>query len=419
MKMRALIAASVTASVLAGCGAAVANQPSLQLAGLRSGDFRADGVSTREVLVRLANPMADAAMPYKVLDRSLERLGVISVAVPQGQSPEAVVASLAGKAGVAGASLNRRYTFDRPVSVETFLPAAFAPKFVLNDPQAGAQYHLALTEAEKAWDIQPGQKSVRLALVDTGIDPKHPDLLPQLDPQVGLYNVFTKDAKVSDTHGHGTHTAGIAAAAANNREGGAGMAPGVSLMAVQVLDANGSGDSKSIAAGFIYAADQGAKVISASLGIYRSDKVIEEALQYALDRDCSIVASAGNNGAENDPVKKPHLPSTYPGVIEVAATDSKDKTASFSNWGKTVTVAAPGVDIISTLPNGKYGKMSGTSMAAPGAAGVVALIRSQHPELKQAEVKELLHKATEDKGGVGFDVRFGHGRVNALKAVQL
>ncbi|MEB3299172.1 MAG: S8 family serine peptidase [Candidatus Sericytochromatia bacterium] len=417
--MRALIAASVTASVLAGCGASVVNQPGMQVAGLRHADFRADGVSTREVLVRLSNPMADTALPTKVLDRSLERLGVVCLAIPQGQSPEAFAASLAGKPGIAGASLNRRYTFDRPVSVETILPANFTPKFALNDPQAAAQYHLGLTLAEKAWDIQPGKKSVRLAVVDTGIDPKHPDLLPQLDPQVGLYNVFTKDSKVLDNHGHGTHTAGIAAAAANNREGGAGMAPGVSLMAVQVLDANGGGDSKSIAAGFIYAADQGAKVISASLGIYRSDKVIERALQYALDKDCSIVASAGNNGAENDPVKKPHLPSTYPGVIEVAATDINDKTAKFSNWGSTVTVAAPGVDIISTLPNGKYGKMSGTSMAAPGAAGVVALIRSQRPNLKQAEVKELLHKATDDKGGVGFDVRFGHGRINALKAVQL
>lgn len=110
-------------------------------------------------------------------------------------------------------------------------------------------------------------------------------------------------------------------------------------------------------------------------------------------------------------------PSTYPGVIEVAATDVNNQKARFSNFGKTVTVAAPGVDILSTVP-GNYKKMSGTSMASPAAAGVAALIRSKYPNLKQAQVKTHLEKTAKDLGDPGFDQYFGHGLVDAAAAVR-
>jgi subtilisin family serine protease len=227
-----------------------------------------------------------------------------------------------------------------------------------------------------------------------------------------------------DDHGHGTHCAGIAAAIADNAEGGAGVAPGVGLMSVKVLDARGGGSDATIAEGIVYAADHGAKVASMSLGLYKRSKVIEDALQYALDHDVVLVASAGNNNAENDPVAAPHLPSTFPGVIEVAATDAKDAKARFSNFGKTVSVAAPGVDILSTLPTysvGRdlnYGMMSGTSMASPFVAGVAGLVRSQFPNLTNKEVKAKIEASADDLGTKGFDTTFGHGRVNALNAVK-
>lgn len=426
MSLRPVLAGTVVVAIAAGCGLNPSAPVQPTLGGFFApGEFRADGVSTKEVLVKVRK---GHVLPFRTsVDRNLERIGYVSVAIPAGQTAEQVIASLKGKPGVLDAQPNRYYklALDRPTSIKGAPIGQFLPALNIDDPRAGEMYQLAITKAMEAWDTTMGTRTTRLALVDTGIDPEHPDLKPQLDPQVGLYNVFTKDNKVHDGHGHGTHTAGIAAAAANNKEGGAGMAPGVSLMAIQVLDANGGGDSKSIAAGYTWAADNGASVISASLGIYRRDKVIEDAVQYALDKDVVCTASAGNNGAENDHETKPHLPSTIPGVIEVAATDDKDKTAYFSNWGKTVSVAAPGVDVLATVPTysngtGKkgYARMSGTSMAAPGAAGAVALIRSLHPDWKRDQVKASLEKAADDFGDAGFDVRYGHGRINVLNLVK-
>ncbi len=425
MSLRPAIASTLLIAIAAGCGINP-NAAPLQLAGryFAPGEFRADGISAKEVLVKVRK---GTILPFATKpDAALSRIGYLSVAIPAGKTAEQVIAGLKGTAGVVDAQPNRHYAFalDKPTEVKGKPLGQFLPTLAVDDPRAGEMYQLKITKALEAWDVQMGAKTTRLALVDTGVDPEHPDLKPMFDPKVGLYNVFTKDAKVHDGHGHGTHTAGIAAAAANNKEGGAGMAPGVSLMAVQVLDQNGGGDSKSIAAGYTWATDNGAHVISASLGIYRRDKVIEEAVQYALDHDVVCTASAGNNGAYNHHDTAPHLPSTIPGVVEVAATDDQDKTAYFSNYGPTVSIAAPGVKVLATVPtysNGTgqkgYAQMSGTSMAAPGAAGAVALIRSQHPDWKRDQVKAALEKASDDKGNAGYDERFGHGRINALNAV--
>ena len=426
MSLRPVLATTVLVAIAAGCGISPNSAPVKALSSnyFPAGEFRADGVSTKEVLVKVKKgtilPFASSS------DRNLSRLGYVSVAIPAGKTAEQVIAGLKGQPGVISAEPNRHYknALDQPSDVAGAPISQFLPMLKIDDPRASEMYHLATTKAFDAWDTTMGSKTVRVAVVDTGIDPEHPDLKPVLDPKVGLYNVFSKDAKVHDGHGHGTHTAGIATAAANNKEGGAGMAPGVSLMAVQVLDSGGGGDSKSIAAGYTWATDNGANVISASLGIYRRDKVIEDAVQYALDKDVVCTASAGNNGAYNHHEKAPHLPSTIPGVIEVAASDDKDAIASFSNYGPTMSVAAPGVKVLATVPTysngtGKkgYAAMSGTSMAAPGAAGAVALIRSQHPDWKRDQVKAHLEKQADDLGAAGFDERYGHGRINALKAV--
>lgn len=291
------------------------------------------------------------------------------------------------------------------------------PNRAFNDPLFSDQYGLKLMQLEEAWKINSGNKAIKIAMVDTGVDLNHPDLKNKL---VAGKNIADPTQPPMDDSGHGTHTAGIAAAELNNGEGGAGVCANCSIMPVKVL-VNGSGTDDTIAAGIVWAADNGANVISMSLGIYRSSRPIEDALKYALDKNVTIVASAGNKNAAFDV----HLPSTYPGVIEVASTDENDQKSVFSNFGKTVSVSAPGTDILSTLPTYKvgvkplsYGKLSGTSMAAPHVAGLAGLILSQKPGLKPAEVRKIIESTAKDLGDIGLDQYFGNGRVDALAALQ-
>jgi subtilisin family serine protease len=283
----------------------------------------------------------------------------------------------------------------------------------VDDPLYEQQYGMKQLNVVDAWAIEPGKRTTTIAVIDTGIAFDHPDLKDRIVPG---YNAVKPNESVMDTRGHGTHCAGIAAAVANNGAGVIGVAGNCSLMPVKVID-SGTTDAV-IADGVIWAADNGADVATMSIGLYRRSPVFERALQYALDKGVTLVASAGNNSAKNHPEDNPHLPSTYPGVIEVAATDSAGKRAEFSNWGDTVTVAAPGVEVLSTLPGGKYGLKSGTSMAAPHVAGVAALLKSKYPEWKPAQVKAAIEASAQDFGTPGFDPYFGFGRVDALAAVK-
>lgn len=287
----------------------------------------------------------------------------------------------------------------------------------LNDPMLKDQYGVSLLQLEEAWKINPGSPKIKIAVLDTGIDLNHPDLKDKI---VQGKNVAEPGKEPIDDSGHGTHCAGIAAAASNNNEGGVGIGGLASIMPVKILK-YGSGTDDAIAEGIVWAADNGANVMTMSIGIYRSSKPIEDALKYALDKGITITASAGNKNQEYDI----HLPSTYPGVIEVASTDEKDQKSSFSNFGKKVSVAAPGTAILSTLPTytlkGKplnYGKLSGTSMAAPHVAGLAALILSQKPNLKGNEVTKIIESSSKDLGEPGWDRIYGHGRIDALAALK-
>lgn len=419
MKKLSWLAGSLALAVLAGCGTNPAS-----LTATRSADtaYRADGVSRQEIVVRFAKQ--PTSLGYTVL-RTIKSINASIVAVPAGMSPEAVIADIKAKHQVTYAETVSRVGLDpseqRLPKLGVTLPTTQLGVF--NDPLLKDQYQHSITNALAAWDVTKGDRATTIAVIDTGVDPNHPDLKDKI---ASSWNVFSKTATVKDGSGHGTHTAGIAAAAIGNGQGGAGVAPECGLMIVQVLDDNGSGSEASIADGIVWGADHGAKVMTMSLGLYKRSKVVEDALQYALDRDVVLCASAGNSNKLNDPVTAPHLPSTYPGVIEVAASDSQDKKASFSNFGKTVSVAAPGVEILSTVPTypssdaggTNYAKMSGTSMASPFAAGVVALIRSRHPEWKRDRVRQALEASAKDLGAAGFDQTYGNGRVDVLKAVQ-
>jgi hypothetical protein len=214
-----------------------------------------------------------------------------------------------------------------------------------------------------------------------------------------------------DDNGHGTHCAGIIAAAINNSIGIAGLAQ-VRIMAEKVLDSGGYGYADWVANGIIHAADSGAKIISMSLGGYGYSELLHEAVKYAYDHGVLIIAAAGN---DNTNMKL--YPAGYDEVIAVAATDQYDKKAWFSNWGDWIELAAPGVDIYSTVPWG-YQSWSGTSMATPHVSGVAALVWSLHPNKTRDWVRLWLRYTADDLGDPGFDVYYGYGRINARKAVE-
>lgn len=269
-------------------------------------------------------------------------------------------------------------------------------------------------DAPEAWDITQGISTVNVAVLDTGIDQDHEDLAAKLTDQAD----FTGGSDPNDYYGHGTHVAGIAAAVTNNATGVAGVGHNVMLMNGKVLNDGGSGAYSWIANGIIWATDQGAQVINLSLGGSRKSSALEAAVNYAWNNGVVVVAAAGNSSNPS-----PTYPAKYDKVIAVAATDSNDQKAGFSSYGDWVDVAAPGVDIYSTFPNHPYaiGKSleydygSGTSMATPHVAGVVALVWSTGSWNTAQAVRDQVEQTAQAISGTG--AYWIWGRVNACDAV--
>ncbi|MCF2137373.1 MAG: S8 family serine peptidase [Candidatus Thorarchaeota archaeon] len=280
--------------------------------------------------------------------------------------------------------------------------------------------------AEDAVDVVPGNVAgtgVNVAILDTGIDYTHPDLDAVYK---GGYDFVDDDSDPKDQNGHGTHCAGIVAAE-DNGDGVIGVAPKASIYAVRVLDAYGSGSTSDIIAGIDWAIDHNMDVISMSLGGGGFDSAFNDAINRAYDAGIVVVAASGNDGKESI-----SYPAAYDNAIAVGAIDSSHNLADFSNYGPEQEVVAPGVDIYSTMPtytvtlnywwygghSKNYDTMSGTSMATPMVAGVVALILSANPDLTPAEVRDILHTTSIDLGSSGWDKYFGYGEVNAKAAVD-
>jgi subtilisin family serine protease len=215
-----------------------------------------------------------------------------------------------------------------------------------------------------------------------------------------------------DDQGHGTHVAGTIGAGRGNG-GVVGVAPGVSLLAVKVLGGDGSGTNESVANGIVYAADQKVDVISMSLGGPGKSRVIEDAVKYAIGKGVLVVAAMGNENTES-----PSYPAAIPGVMAIGATTNRDIRSPFSNYGKHISVSAPGSDILSTMPGGRYEALSGTSMATPHVSGLAALVKSAFPDLSAAELRTRIERSADDLGDRGFDKYFGIGRINARRAVS-
>ena len=276
---------------------------------------------------------------------------------------------------------------------------------VPNDPDYSLQWGLPKIFAPQAWDVTHGSANTLIAIDDTGIDGSHPDLAGKIVARAN----FTTDPD-EDNNGHGSHVAGIAAAETNNDIGVAGIGYDTKLLSVKVLDSTGSGYYSWIANGIMWSADNGAKVINLSLGGSSSSQTLQNAINYAVSKGVVVVAAAGNNGNS-----LPFYPAYYSNVISVAATDSNDKKASWSNYGSWVIMAAPGVNIYSTYQGG-YAYLSGTSMATPFVSGVAGLIWGLHPTWTESQVVSKLENSADKISGTGTSWKYG--RVDACNAVD-
>jgi thermitase len=291
-----------------------------------------------------------------------------------------------------------------------------------NDPYYGSQWGLSKINAPTAWDMATGSSAVVIAIVDTGIDLTHPDLICAGKLTTARWNFVAGNNTPNDDNGHGTHVAGIAAACGNNGIGVAGVAWEARLMPVKVLDSSGSGYYSDVAAGIIYAVDNGARVVNLSLAGASSSTTLANAVQYAHGHGVLVVAAAGNcaqGGSQCGNLSNPIMyPGAYPTVLAVAATDSGDNWGSFSEHQPYVGVAAPGVSIYSTLRGGNYGTMTGTSMATPYVSGLAALLWSFAPSFTVDQIANTIESTADDLGAPGKDDYFGYGRINAGRTLS-
>ncbi|PWH13398.1 MAG: hypothetical protein DDG58_14205, partial [Ardenticatenia bacterium] len=299
----------------------------------------------------------------------------------------------------------------------------YALDTIPNDPDWGSQWGLSKIQAPKAWDIlsTTGGANIIIAIIDSGIDLDHPDfacpnkLLPGRD-------FVNNDNDPQDDYGHGTHVAGIAAACTNNGVGVAGVAWAARLLPVKVLDAVGSGSYSNLAAGIRYAVDNGARIINLSLGGTADSSIMRDAASYAVSRGRMMVAAAGNCAVGgtgcNGQINPVMYPAAYDEVIAVAATDSGDSRAYFSEYHPYVDVAAPGMSIYSTLPDNSYGGLNGTSMATAFVSGLAALLWSADGGLSASQVRALIESNADDLGTPGKDDYFGYGRINAWRTLS-
>jgi subtilisin family serine protease len=282
---------------------------------------------------------------------------------------------------------------------------------------------------EQAWDYGTSTSTI-VAVIDSGIDYSHPDLASNIwrnsseipnngvdDDRNGYiddvrgWDFANNDADPMDDNGHGTHVAGTIGAVGNNSVGVAGVAWRVQLMPLKFLSANGSGSLSDAIEAINYARTKGAKIINASWGGGGFSSALQSAITQFQNAGGIFVAAAGNENSNN--ALTPAYPANYSGVISVGASTRLDGLASFSNFGSNVTLVAPGSSILSTLPNNRYGTLSGTSMAAPHVAGALALLWGQNPSLTATALRQAVLNNTDNvlRGASSI-----YGRLNVGKA---
>jgi len=334
---------------------------------------------------------------------------------------------------------------------------AYQMDFNPNDPSVTSQYYLKTIKAIEAWDITQGSQDITIAIVDSGGDMDHPDLVDNLYvntkeiPNNGIDD--DNDGFVDNDHGwdfvgsdtlninnpdfkgdndpsihsggdisHGTMVAGCASARANNGVGIAGVGFKTKLMFTKHSADNQKTTNGSIYLGYsgvLYAANQGIKIINCSWGGPSQSQIVQDIINHVtLDLGCLVVAAAGNTGNS-----VPSYPAAYDNVLSVAATDSKDVVASFSTFGNTVDISAPGVNIFTTSFNNVYSTVSGTSFSSPIAAGAAALVWAANPSFTPVQVSEQLRVSADNQALYAANPnllhQLGNGRLDIQRALTL
>lgn len=276
-----------------------------------------------------------------------------------------------------------------------------------NDPMLNQLWGHTKVGAQAAWDQSQGN-DVLVAVVDSGVDYNHPDLQGRVIKGPDLAN---NDNDPMDDQGHGTHVAGTIAATANNGVGVAGIAYNSKVLAIKVLGRDGSGDTSKIANGILKAAELGAKVINLSLGGPQASSVLKSAVDKATQQGALVVVASGNDGTSS-----PMYPAAYPNALSVGSTTTSDSRSSFSNYGSTVDIAAPGSEILSTTEK-TYKKLSGTSMASPHISAGAAVLLGKNPSLTNTQLREILTSTGDPATGFNNSAIKRMNLVKALAAV--
>lgn len=312
-----------------------------------------------------------------------------------------------------------RHEGDELLSVSASVPSNVIPYIQSFNSVKTVEYDAIMTVKEQtidwgiiktntpaAWNHDYTGKGIKVAILDTGIS-AHEDLVIS-----GGKSMVSYTTSYADDHGHGTHVAGTVGAK-DNGIGSAGVAPDSELYAVKVLGKDGSGSMSDIVAGIDWAIANDMDIINMSLGSQSGSIALQDAVIRAKNAGVIVVVAAGNDGNANGTGDTVDYPGKYEEVITVGATDSNNKKASFSSAGPSVDVSAPGVSIYSTLNTGKYGYKSGTSMATPYVAGVIALYKEAYPNYNAEQIELVLKENAIDLGVVGQDNLFGVGLVQS------
>lgn len=276
-----------------------------------------------------------------------------------------------------------------------------------------------------AWKLEKGSKDVVVAVVDTGIDATHPDIKNNLwkDKTTGGYgwDFVTNKANPKDEHGHGTHVAGILGATLNSANGISGVAPNISIMAVRYYSEKSSGadNLKNSISSLNWAIDHGAHIINYSGGGPEFSQDEFNAIKRARDKGIMVVAAAGNERQNADLPENYYYPCAYrlENIVCVTAVNIRNEVLPSSNWGKKmVDVAAPGENILSTVPGGKYSYMTGTSQATAFVTGLAALMLSHDRSLKPSDIREIIRSTSDRLPSLKEKVISG-GKINAAAAI--
>ncbi|MGV3525182.1 MAG: S8 family peptidase [Candidatus Sericytochromatia bacterium] len=414
--------------------------------------------TSRDILVRLKPGTSVSQLqewvPRAQVHALSPELGLWRLQLPSGQSLMQQLSLLKAQSAISYAEPNVAFRIPDFQIQQT--PATVVQP---NDPNYGLQWNMKSSQIDAAWTLTTGNPNLIVAVIDSGVDPDHPDLADHLLRLEDIYN----EEKGSDLYrnplsgevinfggrdgnGHGTHVTGIIAASMNNNLGVAGVSGGgIKILPIKATDYAGNTDAATLTAAFQRAIDRGANVINISIGgpAAKSTQALVDVINRALQRGITIVSATGNESNRGSGTISPiTVPAAYAGVIAVGAHTEFNRVASYSNGGEAIDLLAPGgggrsaaqregQQIWSTWPSYNtyefyarrvtstyYAATAGTSMACPHVTGVVALMLAREPQLTPAQIRSRLIATADDLGAPGFEEDSGYGKLNAFRALK-